>query len=177
MAKQLKSVLSWSRGAYVPSNARLFPEKDLRGEYSRLRAIANKRIAALGRSQFADSAIYQRHAQGFPRLKDISDPGRLPYLLNSVARYLESRSSSVTGQRSLMHEQLETLHRHGYTFVNEKNFRKFTDFMEATRAAADAMQIPSDEVVEWLEEALHNNENDVSADDLAKDFAAYLQSI
>lgn len=123
------------------------PEKALRAEYSRLRTIANKRIAALGRSEFAGTRAYLEHAEGFAPLA-ILDSRELLYELQKVAQFLSSPRSSVTGLRKERKETLETLRARGVTSITKQNYAEFVEFMEAARAIFAGRIPDSDRVVE-----------------------------
>lgn len=124
-----------------------------RREYQRLRRVAEKRLARLGASEFADSEAYQRNVGTFTPLSQVSSNRELGALLYQVRNFLDARRSSVTGQRAIIKEQIETLHEHGYTFVNKSNLKAFGEFMEAARAAAGGTLYASDRVAEIYDAA------------------------
>lgn len=123
------------------------PDKALRAEYSRLRRIANKRIAALGRSEFAGTRAYLDHSEGFAPLA-ILDNRELLYELQKVAQFLSSPRASVTGLRKERKETLETLRARGITSITKQNYTEFIEFMEAARAIFAGRIPDSDRVVE-----------------------------
>lgn len=124
-----------------------------RREYQRLRRVAEKRLARLGASEFADSEAYQRNVGTFTPLSQVSSNRELGALLYQVRNFLDARRSSVTGQRAIIKEQIATLHEHGYTFVNKSNLKAFGEFMEAARAAAGGTLYASDRVAEIYDAA------------------------
>lgn len=140
--------------AYTPAGlTMLHPDQvaTARREYQRLRRIAEKRLARLGASEFADSEAYRRNVGKFIPLSQVSSNRELGALLHQVRNFLDARRSSVTGQRAIIREQLETLHEHGYTFVNTSNLKAFGQFMEAARAAAGGRLFASDRVAEMYD--------------------------
>ena len=142
--------------AYTPAGlTMLHPDQvaTARREYQRLRRVAEKRLARLGASEFADSEVYRRNVGGFTPLSKVSSNRELGALLYQVRNFLDARRSSVTGQRAIITEQLETLHEHGYTFVNKSNLKAFGEFMEAARAAAGGTLYASDRVAEMYDAA------------------------
>lgn len=142
--------------AYTPGGlTMLHPDQvaTARREYQRLRRIAEKRLARLGASEFADSEAYRRNVGTFTPLSQVSGNRELGALLYQVRNFLDARRSSVTGQRAIIREQLETLHKHGYTFVNKSNLKAFGDFMEAARVAAGGRLYASDRVAEIYDAA------------------------
>lgn len=121
--------------------AKVGKEAELKTEYSRLRREAEDRLRKLGRSEFADSKAYTQNVGTFPTLKEIeaqqAHPGDLRDLtrhLIDAHRFVMSKASSASGQREIRRENISTLHAHGYSWVNTKNFKDFTDFMEEMRA-------------------------------------------
>ncbi len=131
--------------AYTPQGleayAKAGKEAELKTEYSRLRREAEDRLRKLGRSEFADSKAYTENVGNFPTLKEIeakqAHPGDLRDLerhLIDAHRFVMSKASSASGQREIRRENISTLHAHGYSWVNTKNFKQFTDFMEEMRA-------------------------------------------
>lgn len=142
--------------AYTPGGlTMLHPDQvaTARREYQRLRRVAEKRLARLGDSEFADSEVYRRNVGKFTPLSQVSSNRELGALLNQVRNFLDARRSSVTGQRAIIKEQIETLHEHGYTFVNKSNLKAFGQFMEAARAAAGGTLYASDRVAEIYDAA------------------------
>lgn len=142
--------------AYTPGGlTMLHPDQvaTARREYQRLRRVAEKRLARLGASEFADSEAYRRNVGKFTPLSQVSSNRELGALLYQVRNFLDARRSSVTGQRAIIKQQLETLHEHGYTFVNKSNLKAFGEFMEAARAAAGGRLYASDRVAEMYDAA------------------------
>lgn len=142
--------------AYTPGGlTMLHPDQvaTARREYQRLRRVAEKRLARLAASEFADSEAYLSNAGRFTPLSQVSSNRELGALLYQVRNFLDARRSSVTGQRAIIKEQIETLHEHGYTFVNKSNLKAFGDYMEAARAAAGGRLYASDRVAELYDAA------------------------
>lgn len=142
--------------AYTPGGlTMLHPDQvaTARREYQRLRRVAEKRLARLGASEFADSEAYLRNVGKFTPLSQVSSNRELGALLYQVRNFLDARRSSVAGQRAIIKEQIETLHEHGYTFVNKSNLKAFGEFMEAARAAAGGTLYASDRVAEMYDAA------------------------
>lgn len=118
--------------AYTPYTLKQKTAKELKEEYNRLRKTANRRIETMSRSEFTGAEIYQRHKEGF------GSPGKmtksqLVYRLADLSRFISSEIGTVAGLRRYVDRNIETLRRHGYTFINRKNFIRFTEFMEEWR--------------------------------------------
>lgn len=131
MAAGLKYNAEW----YLPNNtlSRTIPDKQIRAEYTRLRDIAQKRIKRLGESEWRSSETYQRYKGGFPKLSEIPNRTNLSYELARLSRFVSAKTTTVSGLKHQRTEQLKSLKKHGYDFVNKENIDKFGQFMEDFR--------------------------------------------
>lgn len=132
----MKSVLNYPRDYYTVSSMELadvLTNKEMRAEYSRLRSIAQKRIANLRRAGYTDDNFYRYNAERYVPLADIKNEKQLMQKLSDIANFLSSAKSSVRERRRKERDILETLHEHGLTFVTRKNMKEFGEFMEAFR--------------------------------------------
>lgn len=121
--------------AYNPQGLRAYEPEELKREYSRLRREAEDRLRKLGRSEFRDSEAYRRNAGQFPTLKELGNDRRaLERKLIDAQRFIMAKASSASGQREIRRENISTLRSHGYKWVNTRNFKDFTDYMEELRA-------------------------------------------
>lgn len=121
--------------AYNYTGLKAYSPEVIKSEYSRLRREAEDRLRKLGRSEFRDSEAYRRNVGQFPTLKELGDDMRaLRYKLIDAQRFIMAKASSASGQREIRRENISTLHAHFYTWVNTKNFKDFTDYMEELRA-------------------------------------------
>ena len=139
-------VLTWEYDDYYPYRLEQIDERALRKEYTRLRKIANKRLARLQASEYKDSNLAKEYAGGFALLADVKD---LPRELTQLARFVASEKSSVTGLKRIDKQTVETLQEHGYEFVNAKNVRQFGAFMEEMRQAGLSKIYSSELMAEW----------------------------
>ena len=92
---RLQKVLKYDEQVYTPSyvkNALSTGSKTeikaLRNEYSRLRSIAEKRLARLKASEFVDSQIVREFDGLFKTLKEMKAPFDLAYGLSNLRRFL-----------------------------------------------------------------------------------------
>lgn len=118
-----------------------FTEAEMKREYSRLRDIAQKRIARMGETEFARSATYEQNVGRFPVLSTFKgEHGRIrnkaafARSLSQLARFVESPISTTRGQRAIQSQTIQTLQDRGYTFVNKSNYWDFLNYMEEARA-------------------------------------------
>lgn len=123
------------KSAYKYYNLDSHTESELRKEYSRLRAIANKRIMRLEKAGFGESPILERYGKGFEKTSSISkgDVASLKKALYEVAWFTTVERSTVSGERKAMLKEIKKLHENGYDFVNESNYYKFKRFMQKMR--------------------------------------------
>ena len=107
--------------------------KALRQEYSRLRSIAEKRLARLKASEFVDSQIVREFDGRFKTLKEMKAPFDLAYGLSNLRRFLGSKASTVTGQRETRQKTIDTFHRHGFSEINEENYDEMVELISSYR--------------------------------------------
>ena len=149
MAKLNEMPLAWDYDIYYPYRLEQMDESALRKEYTRLRKIANKRLARLQASKYKDSELAKEYAGGFEILANVAD---LPRELTVLARFVASERSSISGLQRIDKETISTLHQHGYTFVNSGNVGQFGAFMEEMRQAGYSKLYSSEFLANWWSE-------------------------
>ena len=149
MAKFNEMPLAWDYDVYYPYRLEQMDESALRKEYTRLRKIANKRLARLQASKYKDSDLAKEYAGGFEILANVAD---LPRELTTLARFVASEKSSITGLKRMEKQSIRTLHQHGYTFVNDDNVGQFDAFMEEMRQAGYSKLYSSEFLANWWSE-------------------------
>ena len=169
MAKLNEMPLAWDYDIYYPYRLEQMDESALRKEYTRLRKIANKRLARLQASKYKDSELAKEYAGGFEILANVVD---LPRELTQLARFVASGRSSVTGLKRIDKQTISTLHQHGYTFVNTKNVRQFGAFMEEMRQAGLSKLYSSEFMATWWSERDASKRDNVSK--LKREFEEYV---
>ena len=157
---------------YFPEVARShMSKKEARAEYARLRKIANRRLEALQRN-YPKSEIARRYRKGFTALpRGEEKSSRIFKKLYEVARYLNTATGSVSGQRAARKQQLETLREHGYTFINKKNLDEFNEFWRTVKTHAAYSGAMSEEIVELFGKAKKTRTDPQT---VAKAFEKYL---
>ena len=162
-------VLTWEYDDYYPYRLEQIDERALRKEYTRLRKIANKRLARLQASEYKETDLAKEYAGGFALLADVED---LPRELTQMARFVASERSSVTGLKRIDNQTIETLQEHGYTFVNTKNVRQFGAFMEEMRQAGLSKLYSSEFLANWWSEQGRSKLDNVK--ELKREFEKYV---
>ena len=131
MAK--KAPLLYDRELYQSGTSQLvFTEKEARQEYARLRRLANKRLAALERAGLSEARSLRNYPASFESMRGSSER-EVRRALEDVSRFMSLKTTTVRGIQSTQRKALDTLHKHGYDFVNKDNLESFGRFMEAAR--------------------------------------------
>lgn len=123
------------KSAYKYYNLDSHTESELRKEYSRLRAIANKRITRLEKAGFGESPILERYGQGFTKTSSIAkgDVASIKKALYEVSWFTSDARSTVSGERKAIAKEIGKLTESGYDFVTTDNYYKFKKFMQQMR--------------------------------------------
>lgn len=169
--KRTRATLKYEPNIYNPQGLQTLTPKQIRQEYSRLRAIANKRIARLADSEWSWTEIYQRNRFGFRKLKSITSESDLRYELTKLAGFISKETSSASGLRRQRAKTIATLKERGYGFVNTENFREFTEFMDYLRETKLARIYDSDSALEFLQSEEVGNK---SEEELLDAFQKYM---
>lgn len=114
----------------------IWTPENIRKEYSRLRKIATKRLAAMAKyEEGRASRTYKQNVGKYKPLKELT-LGETRILLSEVAKMVAARRGTLTGIRRANKQAIETLQEHGFDFVNAQNIHDFGRFMEAWRASS-----------------------------------------
>ena len=129
--------LKWEKGDYTPLSLELTRDiKDVRKEYSRLRAIWNKRYKRLIESEYKDiNVVYDRPAKRYKKLSDVKSDRELFHLLSELGTIVGSGYTSVSGLKKLEKERMEQLNKtyEGLNLKTHEDFKNFGEFMESIR--------------------------------------------
>lgn len=124
----------WPISTYYPGALAERSEEELRQEYSRLRAVAQKSIQRLGKSEFAGGATYRNAVGRFPTTRSIKDTRDLTKALVDLTQFVAAKGSSVSGLREIRAEQVATWNNeYEYEFVNTGNFSAWVEFLEVMK--------------------------------------------
>lgn len=160
------------RFSYTPSQIARMPEREVRKIYSEYRKIANKRAARLRARGFSDWELSKKK---FAKTKDL-DAQEVREQFAEVNLFLRDTRTKLKTLQKWVDSEIESLHEHGYDFVNHSNFRKFIDFMEwaKSRAGANDRVNGSNRVAELFEQTERLK---ISANALQKNFDFYLENL
>ena len=134
----------------------------MRKEYTRMRDVAQKRLARLsdefpeakaGRHFYytTDASGKPVEALGFPKLKNI-DQRDFPKAFAELAKFVRAKGSTVSGQREIMKKTINTWQEQGLN-LNEANYDKTIKILEEARK--QKLTYGSDKVVELADSMLH----------------------
>lgn len=150
-------VLNWRPDQYLYASAYKKSEKELLKEYSRLRKIANKRVArALKNPELKGLNIFKAHKKGFKSLRGYTR-NTIAQGLADVYRFLRTPETTLSGYRSKAKKMVESLQAAGFDFITTKNLKQFGDFMDTMRSYLKGVQVPSDYVAEAFEDYAQGN--------------------
>lgn len=169
------SSLRYPVEAYVPSvvmMSKYMTEKQMISEYSRLRSIARKRLERFEGTEWVDTQQYRMNAGRYKPVKEIKNKTELVALLSDVSRFVTARTGSVSGLQAQRRQSIQSLHEHGYTFVNRKNFKQFAEFMEDWRTWDKNRLYDSARVADLYHEA---KKKQIPLDQLKRDFEFWLE--
>ena len=147
-----------------------YTPSEVRKEYSRLRAIAVKRLFRLSKAGFGNSSAYKYNATNTKKLSELTER-QVPLFLSQLARFIHNPLSTVTGQYELRAQKIKKLRSYDYD-VTEENFQNFTDFMELLSEQATDLQYDSEALVKLWEATRYK----VSPTQLAKDLESWLKN-
>lgn len=135
---------------YTPYALKKYPEKDLRKEYSRLRAIVQKRLTRIIAAGLDRTGAYKSRLASLPKLREIQTQPSLRSNLVELYRFVQNRTT-VTQIREDRIKRLESLQRYGLNWINEENLDRFDDYMGYMREQGYIENYGSEEVVEYYE--------------------------
>lgn len=126
-----------------------YTDAQVRKEYSRLRAIAQKRLVRLAKAGFDQSNVYRYNRYNVRKLSELRSK-EVALALSQLAQFISNPLSTVTGQKQQRKEKIAKLQSYGYD-VTEKNFQSFTEFMELVNEQAVDLGYDSEASVELWE--------------------------
>lgn len=163
--------LAFPSAVYNPLGLKNLEAADVRKEYSRLRAIAQKRVKRLESSEWGDTR-YARRLPELPKVRDLSD-AQLRARTSDLARWIMSRTSSVSGLNRARREAVATIDERYPKLrgkITVKNWRQFAEFMEYARAVHQGRMYDSERVAEF-----YTKNEGLDADDLLDEFDQWMK--
>lgn len=130
-------------------------EKDMRKEYTRLRNIAQKRIARLKADPLLKRLENVKDAisTGFPTLKEIGKSSTsLAGHLAGLRSFLTKEESTVYGARRKFERNVQKAREAAGGFVNARNYPDFDRFMQFARETTRGFRIGSPEIADFFDD-------------------------
>lgn len=112
---------------YFPFEINKMSASAVKSAYSNLRSIANKRLSRLESAGLGTFGSYR-----FPKVRELNED-QLRRELAEASRYVRDPWHTVRGARSYMNREIKSLHKQGYDWIDESNFREFTEYMDDLR--------------------------------------------
>lgn len=117
-------------------HADVWTAENIKAEYTRLRKVAQERLREMSKSPIGRESYTFKRNQGRFRPASELTTGQMKVMLSEVARMITARRGTLSGIKRARKQAIETLHEHGYEFVNESNFSQFGEFMRAWNASS-----------------------------------------
>ena len=117
------------RDWYTPADLRGKDVKELKKLYTELRDISQKRLKRLA-EKYPDSEVLQYHPKSFPTIKELkAESGgnkkkfskALRHSLSDLSRFVQSPSTTLTGQKELARSRLDVLKEHKFFEYEDKS--------------------------------------------------------
>ena len=128
--KQRKDPLSYDRRAYMNADTARAAIPDARAEYRKLRNTAMNRIRKLEKAGYGDTETVRQARRYFEDLPKNLSQDQAAQRLPDAARFLTSARGTVGGMREIERKTAETFQDRGLDFINSKNIRQFTEFLD-----------------------------------------------
>lgn len=121
---------SWAISSYYPlSLQESHSEKELRKEYARLRAVAQKSLKRMGESEFAEGETYRSNVGRFTATSKLKSKRDVARALTDVTRFLSAKSHSISGLKEIRAEAVATWQAGGYEWVTTQNYNDWVRFL------------------------------------------------
>lgn len=124
-----KAILTYNRAMYrFVDAARNIPNP--RAEYRKIRNAALNRIRKLEKAGYGDTETVRQARETFDALPRNLSQDEAAQRLPDAARFIESARGTVGGMREIERKTAETLRDRGFDFVNRRNVKAFTEFLD-----------------------------------------------
>lgn len=138
---------------YTPYKIRKMTESQIRSEYSKLRSIANKRLARMEKLNIGMKA---REGFRFPTIKEIENGiFSVGSMLADVSKWVSDYRSSVTGEKQFLNDFQEMFTEKGYGDLVDTPEQIYTTikFLETVREDYNDQLLPSGDALDALQQA------------------------
>lgn len=125
-------------------------EKELRKEYTRLRAVIMKRLDRLESTGLMKPAVAKRWRKYFVKLKDVKDVRDARGLVSSAFSFLENKRTTVKGARQHVLFVVDNLRKYGISWATPENYKSITNFIDSAHNGAYGDSVGSPDVIRFL---------------------------
>lgn len=116
-------------------HADVWTPENIKHEYQRLRAIAQKRLKRIEADEIGRaSKTYYYNKDRFKPSSELK-PYEMKLRLADLAKMMTARTGTLRGIKRARDEAIKTFHKHDYTFVNESNFVDIGEFFRDWRVS------------------------------------------
>lgn len=176
---------AYKPGTYTRIGVKTLSDSELAQEYSRVRREAQERLRSFQRSkdpELRQAAVVSEKAGLYLNRAQIKAAtgnqrearGLMEDLLIDAYKFVNAKSSSVSGYRNIQDKQIKSLQAAGYKFINRGNLRQFGDFMDYYRDRADSKSYGSGTVADTFNTAAKQG---IDPKELEKHFKFYVTQI
>ena len=117
--------------SYNPVGLRSYSMEALQEEYKRIQTEAKARLDSLRKSEYGRaSETYKNNKGRYPALSRIQSRRQLERAIQEGARFLQSPRSTASGQQEIAKRQLETLDKHGYSWIKRPMLRAWGEYLK-----------------------------------------------
>lgn len=103
---------------------------EIKNEYRRLRDIAQKRLKRMETAGYTDLDAYAMNVNHYPAPSAIADKWEMAARLSDLQRFINARSSTITGIKESRAKTLQTWrNRPGFDWLNEGNLSEWGHFL------------------------------------------------
>ena len=159
--------------------------EELRKEYTRLRQVANKRLARMVGTEYEDSQTYIYNAGKYTTIaqiekaslanaKNLSEEARQRYVdlhtakkTHELYKFLTAKTGSIRGMQRVENTIIDVLRDRGWTFINKRNIKQFGEYMSFLKELYKNRDFDSERAGELFDIA---EKKGVSPMEIAEDF-------
>ena len=126
--------MAWNFRAWLSGDISQLTERALRERYTRQLHNFRRRQKNIARGEFATTKLGRQAIETITyNLSELPTRRDIENELMRLEHLQSLKQTSAAGLRSIRKNTLDSLHEHGYTFVNKNNLDSFGAFMEAWR--------------------------------------------
>lgn len=159
--------------------------EELRKEYSRLRQVANRRLARMEGTKYERSQTYRRNAGKYTTLEEIEREAlaharnikpeaaqkytdmHVAKKLDELYRFLTAKSGSIRGMQAIENNMIETFRERGLDFINKSNIQQFGEYMDYLRTVHGGRMFDSERAADVFGTAVRKG---INPEEIAEDF-------